>query len=253
MKKVLISIIFIMCTSIALAQETTTNVNTTSDSTSDITTSNTSNNTNTNTNTSTSTNSNTNTNTNTNTSTSTSTNTNTNNTTSTSTDTSTIDSTTNNTSSNTNNNTSKSTVDSTQTLRSPPPSAISPSIGASSSDICTTGVSGAVQTQILGLSGGSSVRDLNCERLKISKTLYDMGMKVAAVSVMCQDRRVFDAMQMAGTPCPFFGDIGTEAQIGWDASPTYIPPKIQETRENGKTGAFVGGVLMAALIALLAL
>lgn len=235
---------FIMCTSIALAQ-TTTNVNTTSDSTSDITTSNTSNNTNTNTNTSTSTSTNTNTNNNTNTSTSTNTNTTTEN--------STIDSTTNSTNSNTNKNTTNSTVDSTQTLKSPPPSAISPSIGASSSDICTTGVSGAVQTQILGLSGGSSVRDLNCERLKISKTLYDMGMKVAAVSVMCQDRRVFDAMQMAGTPCPFFGDIGADAQIGWDATPAYIPPKIQETRENGKTGAFVAGGIVAALIALLAL
>ena len=241
---------FIMCTSIALAQ-TTTNVNTTSDSTSNITSTNTNTNNNTNTNTSTSTSINTNTNTNNNTNTSTSANTNTN--TSTSTETSTIDSTTNNTSSNTNNNTNKSTSDVTQTLKSPPPSAISPSIGASSSDICTTGVSGAVQTQILGLSGGSSVRDLNCERLKISKTLYDMGMKVAAVSVMCQDRRVFDAMQMAGTPCPFFGDIGEEAQLGWEASPSYIPPKIQETRENGKTGAFVAGGIVSALIALLAL
>ena len=26
---------------------------------------------------------------------------------------------------------------------------------------------------------GKSVRDLNCERIKLSKTLYDMGMKVA--------------------------------------------------------------------------
>ena len=77
---------------------------------------------------------------------------------------------------------------------SPPPSAISPSVGSSSSDLCMAGVSGAVQTQILGISTGEMVRDENCERLKISKTLYDMGMKVAAVSVLCQDRRVYDAM-----------------------------------------------------------
>ena len=57
---------------------------------------------------------------------------------------------------------------------SPPPSAISPSIGGSSSDICTSGVSGAIQTQILGVSTGETVRDENRERLKISKTLYDM-------------------------------------------------------------------------------
>ena len=99
---------------------------------------------------------------------------------------------------------------------SPPPSAISPSVGSSSSDLCTVGVSGAVQTQILGISTGEMIRDENCERLKISKTLYDMGMKVAAVSVLCQDRRVYDAMEMAGTPCPFEGKIGPEALEQWN-------------------------------------
>jgi len=229
----------VMCASVAVADTTT--VNTTSDSTSNITTNNTS----TNTNTTTSTNTNTNNNTNTNTSTSTSTNNNTN----TTTENSTINSTTDATTSNTSNN--RSVVDSTQTLKSPPASAISPSIGASSSDICTTGVSGAVQTQILGVSGGATIRDLNCERLKLSKTLYDMGMKVAAVSVMCQDRRVFDAMQMAGTPCPFFGEIGEQAALGWDTAPDYIPPKIEENPHDQKTGAFVAGGLLAALIAIL--
>ena len=118
--------------------------------------------------------------------------------------------------------TSNSTVttDSTTTVRSPPPSAISPSINASNSDLCTVGVSGAVQTQILGLSAGKTVRDMNCEKLKNAKTMYDMGMKVAAVSVMCQDHRVFDAMMDAGTPCPYNGDIGDAAKQGWlnDAS-----------------------------------
>ena len=80
-----------------------------------------------------------------------------------------------------------------------------------------------------------------------------MGMKVAAVSVMCQDRRVFDAMQMAGTPCPFFGDIGEEAASGWETSPNYIPPKIEDKTHDQKTGAFVAGGLLAALITILAL
>ena len=106
---------------------------------------------------------------------------------------------------------------------SPPPSAISPSIGSSSSDLCTTGVSGAVQTQILGVSTGEMVRDENCERLKISKTLYDMGMKVAAVSVLCQDPRVWDAMTDAGTPCPARGSIGAEAETYWTNNPDQIP------------------------------
>ena len=118
---------------------------------------------------------------------------------------------------------------------SPPPSAISPSIGSSSSDICTSGVSGAIQTQILGVSTGETVRDENCERLKISKTLYDMGMKVAAVSVLCQDRRVYDAMGMAGTPCPFLGEIGTAAAKKWVLNPELIPePTVLETKDEVK-------------------
>ena len=64
----------------------------------------------------------------------------------------------------------------TTTVKSAPPSAISPSINSNNSDLCTIGVSGAVQTQILGISGGATVRDMNCERLKLAKTIYDMGM-----------------------------------------------------------------------------
>ena len=137
---------------------------------------------------------------------------------------------------------------------SPPPSAISPSVGSSSSDLCMAGVSGAVQTQILGISTGEMVRDENCERLKISKTLYDMGMKVAAVSVLCQDRRVYDAMEMAGTPCPFLGKIGDQATDEWKANPDRKPPVVEmETKKdvqsrNAKVGAAVGGLALLLLL-----
>src|SRR5210317_1792213 len=118
-----------------------------------------------------------------------------------------------------NTSTVTSNSDSTTTVYSPPPSAISPTINASNSDLCTVGVAGAVQTQILGISAGATVRDMNCEKLKNAKTLYDMGMKVAAVSVMCGDPRVFKAMEMAGTPCPFMGKIGPEAAELWIKNP----------------------------------
>ena len=75
-----------------------------------------------------------------------------------------------------------------------------------------------MQTQILGISAGKTVRDLNCEKLKNAKVLYDMGMKVAAVSVMCQDERVFNAMMNAGTPCPYDGLIGADAKAAWEAN-----------------------------------
>ena len=139
------------------------------------------------------------------------------------------------------------------TLRSPPPSAISPTINTANSDLCTFGVAGAVQTQILGISAGSQVRDMNCEMLKNAKTLYDMGMKVAAVSVMCQDKRVFDAMMMAGTPCPYDGLIGKEAKAAWIA---YEQSVAETEKDKGisdakKTIWGSGGIL--ALLALLLL
>ena len=104
------------------------------------------------------------------------------------------------------NSTSTSTVttstDSKSTVRTNPPSAISPSINASNSDLCMVGVSGAVQTQILGISTGQAYTDENCMRLKNAKVLYDMGMKVAAVALMCQTRSVYDAMKFAGNALP---------------------------------------------------
>jgi hypothetical protein len=121
----------------------------------------------------------------------------------------------------------------TQYVYSPPPSAISPSIGSSySQDLCTTGVSGAISTQLFGMSNGRSVTDANCERIKLSKTLFDMGMKVASVSLMCQDERVFVAMEMAGTPCPYEGMIGVEAQSSWEANPERRPDYVEYTERQ---------------------
>ena len=139
------------------------------------------------------------------------------------------------------------------TVKSPPPSAISPSINSSNSDLCTVGVSGAVQTQILGISSGQTIRDMNCERLKNAKVLYDMGMKVAAVSVMCQDERVFNAMMMAGTPCPFEGKIGEEAKELWIENPDKDPNNIvKEERRNDKLeGAAIGAGALGLLLLLL--
>jgi hypothetical protein len=125
--------------------------------------------------------------------------------------------------------TSRSTSESTSTttVKSPPPTAVAPAITSINSDLCAVAASGAVQTQILGVSIGSTFVDKNCERLKLSKTLFDMGMKVAAVSVMCQDERVFTAMMNAGTPCPVDGKIGEAAREIWEADPKRQPQKVK--------------------------
>ena len=146
------------------------------------------------------------------------------------------------------------TTNTTTRIKTNPPSAISPSINSSNSDLCTVGVSGAVQTQILGISTGQAYRDANCERLKIAKILYDMGMKVAAVSVMCQDFRTWDAMNKAGTPCPIAGKIGTEAEELWKKNPKQIPKK--ENVKSMDRGEFLeklmSGIIGVILLAMLA-
>ena len=115
------------------------------------------------------------------------------------------------------------TVSSTVVTDKAPPTANSPSVVVNNSDVCKTAVAGAVQTQILGISSGITVTDENCERIKLSRSLYSMGMKVAAVSTLCADPRVWDAMYMAGTVCPYMGSIGDEAREKWEANADMIP------------------------------
>ena len=110
--------------------------------------------------------------------------------------------------------TSRSTTETT--LKSPPPTAVAPAVTTINNDVCAVAASGAVQTQILGISMGGTMRDMNCERIKLAKNLYDMGMKVAAVATLCQDERIFTAMIAAGTPCPVEGKIGADAKEEWE-------------------------------------
>ena len=115
------------------------------------------------------------------------------------------------------------TVSSTVVTNNTPPTANSPSVVVNNSDVCKTAVAGAVQTQILGISSGITVTDENCERIKLARSLYASGMKVASVSILCQDSRVWDSMAMAGTPCPYMGSIGADAETGWKENMEMIP------------------------------
>ena len=115
------------------------------------------------------------------------------------------------------------TVSSTVVTNSTPPTASSPSVVVNNSDVCKTAGAGAVQTQILGISSGITVTDENCERIKLARSLYASGMKVASVSILCQDPRVWDSMAMAGTPCPYMGSIGQDAETGWKENMDMIP------------------------------
>ena len=110
---------------------------------------------------------------------------------------------------------STTTNNSTSNIKSAPPTASAPNVNSSGMDICAVGASGGVQTFGLGISGGRQFRDKNCERIKLARELSNQGMKVASVSLLCQDERVFQAMHHAGTPCPFEGQIGNKATQAW--------------------------------------
>ena len=147
------------------------------------------------------------------------------------------------------------TVSRTVVTNNTPPTANSPSVVVNNSDVCKTAVAGAVQTQILGISSGITVTDENCERIKLSRSLYSMGMKVAAVSTLCADPRVWDAMYMAGTYCPYMGAIGEEAKEGWEANPELVPDgsvvmvKIEtDIKEQKKTEGVSDGAKLAKFI-----
>jgi len=159
--------------------------------------------------------------------------------------------------------TSTVTTNGSQTTRveSPPPSAIAPQISnGSNNDLCAIAAGGAVQTQILGISIGGTYESEHCQRLKTADKLFRYGMKVAAVSVLCEDPTVFEAMSRSATPCPANrGMIGSDAQAYWDANPDDRPwiKKTEvigdddgETAEDKRNKALgiIGGIFGTALL-----
>ena len=148
------------------------------------------------------------------------------------------------------------TVSSTVVTDKSVPTANAPSVVVNNSDICKTAASTAVQTQILGIASGITITDENCERIKLSRSLYSMGMKVAAVSTLCADPRVFDAMHMAGTYCPYMGAIGEDAKKGWTENPDMVPEgslvfkKIEIEQKEQQTSGLTDGQKLLKFIVL---
>ena len=111
-----------------------------------------------------------------------------------------------------NGSSSNTTTNSTSTsnIKSAPMTANSP--GMNTSNNCAMALSGGLQTFSIGVSGGKSYVDKTCELIVLSRTLNSFGMKVAAISLLCSDERVFKAMFLSGTPCPVEGKIGDVAK-----------------------------------------
>ena len=90
-----------------------------------------------------------------------------------------------------------------------------PSMSVYGQDSCVIPLAAGIT--VIGFSGsfGSYYTDPDCQRRKSVAVLAKLGMKVAAISLMCQDKNVWQAMMDAGTPCPIDGLIGEKAKARW--------------------------------------
>ena len=113
-----------------------------------------------------------------------------------------------------NSTTNNETNNSTNTKTAVNPSN-APAMSVYGQDSCVIPLAAGIT--VIGFSGtfGSYYVDPNCERRKSVSVLAKLGMKVAAISLMCQDENVWEAMMDAGTPCPVDGLIGEKAKARW--------------------------------------
>ena len=113
-----------------------------------------------------------------------------------------------------NSTTNNETNNSTNTKTAVNPSN-APSMSVYGQDSCVIPLAAGIT--VIGFSGsfGSYYTDPDCQRRKSVDVLAKLGMKVAAISLMCQDENVWEAMMMAGTPCPIDGLIGEKAKAKW--------------------------------------
>ena len=134
---------------------------------------------------------------------------------------------------NSNNNTEDKSVSNTyngagSSSEIPVTSAISPSYMSSGVDTCLQGASRSLQTGVIGYSSGRYAEDEECNRRRDAKVLNDLGMKVAAIGRLCQNKNIWRAMLVSGTPCPMLQNgrlvVGKRAILVMKTQPElYIP------------------------------
>jgi hypothetical protein len=115
----------------------------------------------------------------------------------------------------------------------PASSAISPSLMSSGTESCLQSISGGLQLIGVGVSSGKYIQDAECNRRRNAYVLSNvLGMKVAGVSLMCQNPDVWLAMFMSATPCPIIRNgkllVGKNALLEVKSNPElWIPDYIE--------------------------
>lgn len=127
----------------------------------------------------------------------------------------------------------------------PPPSAIAPSYMSNGQDTCLAGRSAGVQVNVLGLSLGGYKQDEECNRRRDAKILKDLGMNIAAVSLMCQKKTIWVSMFDSGTPCPLTVNgklvVGRAAFMTMKRNPNKFIPDYTQRKEHYDSVLNIGG------------
>jgi hypothetical protein len=137
--------------------------------------------------------------------------------------------------SNSNNNNVTKTFNGAGSRSMPASTAIAPSLMSNGTQSCLKSLSGGVQLVGIGLSSGMYRQDEECNRRLNAITLSNMGMKVASVSLMCQNAQVWRAMFMSATPCPIIRSgrllVGKNALLAIKQNPELWIPDYKEASD----------------------
>lgn len=126
--------------------------------------------------------------------------------------------------SNTNTVTSNTVSGTVTTVDKTPPTASAPPFSVMQSDSCAIPASIGIQSQVFGIASAKTFEDVDCSKRKYAKLLFQFGLKISAVNVLCTEPVVFQAMERSGSPCPAGkGLIGQDAQDYWDKFPEERP------------------------------
>ena len=124
----------------------------------------------------------------------------------------------------TNNTTTNSS--STKTAVSP---SNAPAMSVYGQSSCVVPLSLGMSTIGFAFSGGKYFVDEECQRRKTAELLSKFGMKVAGISLLCDDPKVFEAMLRSGTPCPVLHN--GKSLIGEDAMKVILESRKEENSD----------------------
>ncbi len=105
------------------------------------------------------------------------------------------------------------------------PTIAAPGLAAAGIETCLGSTSGGLSLMGGGITFGSTKVDEGCTIRLLARQLYAFGLHKAALALMCQDRRVVVAMDVAGSPCPTPPAEGAEHVASMPTIPSPTTPE----------------------------